>query len=156
MIGRLILARIHRADNLIVEHTLVVVHIAGIIGMEAVQVLRQFRQVIGAAGLVQGGIGLFHTVLVNDVGTHRGNLRVGLTEHFSIAHAAHRIAVASLYHRPEVLSEVVVVGIAVAAEGAQGTCHHRNMLVGVTGADGIDIPGQRVEEGRTVEIVGGL
>ena len=157
LIDRLVLTRIERADDLIVEHPLVVVHVAGIVGVEAVQVLRQLCQVVGTAGLVDGRLGMqLAASPAGDVGTHRGDLRVGLAEHLTVAHTAHGIAVAALYHRPEVLGEVVVIRLVVATEGAQGTRHHGNVLVGMPCADGIDILGQRVEESRTVEEGGSL
>ena len=157
LIDGLILLRIHRADDLVVEHPLVVVHIAGIVGVETVQVFRQFCQVVGAAGLVDGRLWVqFAPSPTGHVVQHRGDLRVGLTEHLTVAHAAHRIAVAALYHRPEVLGEVIVIRIVVAAEGSQGARHHRDMLVGMAGADGVDVPGQGVEEGGAVEAGGCL
>ena len=153
-----IVTRIQRADELVVEHTLVVVHIAGVVRTEAVEVLGQFRQVVGTAGLVQGGLGVGRAVapVGTDVRTHREHLRVGLTEHLAVAHTAHGIAVATLDHRPEVLGEVVVVGVGVAAEGAQGTRHHRDVLVGMAGADGIYVLRQWREEGGAVEVCAGL
>ena len=155
LVNGLVPAGVHRTDDLIIEHALVVVHVFRIVGIEAVQVLGEFGEVVGAAGLVDGGFGVqFASAPAGNVGTHGGNLRVGLPEHLAIAHATHGIAIAALDHRPEVLGEVVVVRVAVATEGAQGAGDHGDMLVGVTRADGIHIPGQRVEEGRTVEVVG--
>ena len=148
---------IHRAYYLVVEHALVVVHVAGVVGIIAVQVLRQLRQVVGTAGLVEGGLSTqFATAPVRHVAAHRGHLRVRLAEHLAIADAAHGVAVAALNHRPEVLGQVIVIGIAVTTERAQGSRHHRDVLVGVARADGIDVLGQWVEECRTVEAVGGL
>ena len=119
-------------DNLIVEHPLVVIHVAGIIGTETIEVLGQLGQVIGTACLVHGRFG---------GRAHRQHLCVGLTEHLAVAYASHCIAVSTLNHRPEVLGKVIVIGIGIAAIRAQGTRHHRYVLVGVPCADGIDVPG---------------
>ena len=149
---------VQRADELVVENSLVVVHVAGIIWLETVEVLRQLRQIIGAACLVQCGLRIGGAVapVSTYVCTHREDLGVGLAKHLAVAHASHRIAVASLYHRPEVLGEVVIVWISVAAISSQGSCHHRYMLVGMTCADGIHVLRQRCEERRTVKICSGL
>ena len=93
---------------------------------------------------------------VGDVGTHRGHLRVRLTEQLTITHTTHGITIASLNHRPEVLGEVIIIRIVVSTIGAQGTSHHGDMLVGMTRADGVDILSQGVKEGWTIEIVGSL
>ena len=155
LVHRLVLFRVQRTYNLIIQHTLVIVHIPRVVRVEAVQLLSQLRKVIGTAGLVDRRLGAqLPTSPAAHVHTHRGNLRIGLTEHLAIAHTAHRIAVASLDHRPEVLCHVVVVGILVTTETAQRTSHHRYVLVGVARTDGIHVHRQRVEEGGTVEIVG--
>ena len=144
------------AYNLVVEHALVVVHVAGIVGVEAVQVFRQLCQVIGAAGLVQRGFLAYAPAPAGLVAGHRGHLRVGLSKHLAVAHAAHGIAVAALNHRPKVLCQIIVVGVVVAQIAAQGARHHRYMLVGVSCADGIHVLCQGPEEGGTVEAVGGF
>ena len=59
---------VQRADELVVENSLVVVHVAGIIWLETVEVLRQLRQIIGAARLVQRGLWIGRAVA--PVGTY--------------------------------------------------------------------------------------
>ena len=147
-----------RTHNLVVEHTFVVVHVSRVVRVEAIEVLGQLGQVVGTAGLIDGGFGILRAVapIAAHVGIHRKHLRVGLTEHLAIAHTAHGIAVTPLYHRPEVLRYIIIVGIGVAAIAPQRTCNHRNVLVGMTGTYGIDVARQGVEKGRTVEAVGCL
>ena len=156
LIDDLIMSGVDAADNLIVEHTLVVVHVACIVGTVAVQVLREFGKVVGTARLVEGRFGALVTSPSADVGVHRQHLRIGLTEHLAVAYTTHGIAVATLNHRPKVLGQVVVIGVAVATERTQGACDHGDVLVGMTRADGIDIACQGVEECRRVEVVRGL
>ena len=157
LVDGLIAAGIDRAHNLIVEHTLVVVHIAGIIRIKAVEVLRQLRQIIGAASLVERWLrALSASSPAGHIATHAGNLRVGLTEHLAIAHTSHRIAIAALNHRPEILCQIVVIRVTVAAIAPQRSRHHRYVLIGMTCADSVDIMRQRVEEGRAVEVTGSL
>ena len=137
------------AHQLVIEQTLVIVHIAGVVRVVAVQVFRQLRQVVGAAGLVNRGLWIeVAAPVARHVRTHRQDLGVRLTEHLAVAHAAHGIAVAALDEVPEVVGQVIVIGVLVAAVAAQGTGHHRDMLVGMAGADGVHVFRQRVEEGR--------
>ena len=53
LIEHLILMGIDRAHQLVVEKPLVIVHIAGIVRIEAVQVLGELCQIVGTAGLVE-------------------------------------------------------------------------------------------------------
>ena len=153
----LIMTRIHRTHYLIIENAFIVIHVLRIIRIETVQILGELSKIIGTTGLVDRWLGaqLSPTPTAN-ISTHRGDLRVGLTEHLPIAYATHRITVASLNHCPEVLRQVVVIGIVVSTEGAKRTYHHRYMLVGMTRTDSIYILSKRIKEGRTVEIVGSL
>ena len=157
LIDGLVPARIHRPDNLVVEHPLIIVHVAGVVGIEPIQLLRQFGQIVGTTRFVERGFGMqFTPSPTRHVRTHRRDLRIGLTEHLAVAHTSHRITVSALNHRPEVLRQIIIVGIAVGAERAQSSRHHRDVLVGMTRTDGVHILRQRVEERRTVETIGGF
>ena len=141
-----------RTHELVVQHALVIVHVAGVVRVEAIQVLGEFRQIVGAAGLVD--VRIREDVAV-PVGHHAGvqahHLGIGLAEHLSVAHAAHRIGVAALDHLPEVAGDVVVIGVSTLPVHVQGTHDHRDMLVRVAGADIVDVLGKRVVESRRVE-----
>ena len=147
--------RVERPDNLVVEQALVVVHIGGVVWLVAVQVLGEFGQVVGTTSFVDGGFGIEIAASVSsDVGTHGEHLRVGLTEHLTIAHSTHRITVASLDEIPEVQGEVVVIRILVASVTAECTRHHGYMLIGMACAYGINVARQGSEKCRAVEAVG--
>ena len=100
LIEHSILMLVERANELVVKQALVVVHQAGIVGTETVQVLRELCEVVGAARFVQRRI---------VVGGHREYLRVGLAEHLTVAHTTHRIAIAALYHRPEIVGYLIII-----------------------------------------------
>ena len=149
VVGGEVVLGVERTYNLIIEYALVVVHVACVIGVEAVEVLRQLGQVVGTAGLVQRGVGTHLAAMVHiHVGVHAQHLCVGLAEHLAVAHTAHGVAVAALYHAPEVLGNVVVVGVAVATEAAQRTRDLGDMLVGVACAYVVDIARQGLVERR--------
>ena len=130
------------AHELVVEQSLIVVHITGIVRIEAVQIFGQLSQIVGTASLVERRFRI--------VG-HRQHLRVGQSEHLAIAHATHGVAVAPLYGVPEIPCYPVVIRVGSRLIAFQGPRYHRYMLVGMTRTDGIDVAGQRVEEGGRVE-----
>ena len=163
LIEHSILMLVKRANELVVEHTLVIVHQTCIVGTKAVQVLRELGEVVGAACFVQRRI---------VVGGHREHLRVGLAEHLAVAHTTHRIAIAALHHRPEIVGYLIIIkrcrletlrqesrrerGLLRRTVYAQRSRHHWDVLVCMTCTDGVYVLRQRVEEGRTIEIGGGL
>ena len=155
LIAGLILLRIQRTDNLIVQRALDVVEILRIVRLITVQILGQLDEIVGAAGFVDVGISL-RFALLQAVGCHAQNLRIGLAEHLAVAYATHRIHVSALHQTPEVLSQIVIIWLLIALVTAQGSDNHRDVLVSMTGADVVDVPAQRVEELRRIKAVGCL
>ena len=148
---------VQRAHYLVVEHPLVVVHVACVVGVKAVQVLGQLGQVVGAAGLVDVRVGAQVALSVGcHVVVHAQHLRIGLSEHLSVAHSARGVGIASLHQVPEVQCQVVVAVLSVSAVAAQGTRYLRYVLVGVAGAYVINVSRQRFVEGGTVKEVRSL
>ena len=124
---------------MVVEHALVIVHISGIVRVEAVQVFSQLGQIIGTAGFIHSRFILFTSTPVCDVVAHGSHLGIGLAEHLAIAHTAHGIAVTALYHHPKILGEVIVIGVVVPTESSQCSRYHRYVLVGMTCTYGINV-----------------
>ena len=73
LIGTFVVFRIQRTDDLVEEGPFLVVHVTGIVRVEAVQVFGQLEQVVGAAGLVELRIGMGVT-LGDAVGGHAQHL----------------------------------------------------------------------------------
>lgn len=155
LIAGLILVRIEGTDNLIIQRALDIVEILRIIRVITVQILAQLDEVIRAAGFVDIRISLRFAFL-QSVGCHTQNLGIWLAEHLSISYTTHRIHVSALHQSPEVLSQIVIVWFLIALVAAQRSDNHRNMLVGMAGADVIDVLAQRIIELRCVETVGCL
>ena len=155
LIAGLILVRIERADNLIVQRALNIVEILRIIRVITVQILAQLDEIIRTAGFVDIRISLRFTFL-QSVGSHTQNLGIWLTEHLSVAYTTHRIHVSALYQTPEVLSQIVIVWLLITLITAQRSDNHRNMLVGMAGTDVVDVLAQRIVELRCIETVGCL
>ena len=155
LIAGLILVRIERTDDLIVQRALDIIEILRIIWVVTVQILAQLDEVIRTAGFVDIRISLRFTFL-QSVGCHTQNLGIWLAEHFSVADTTHRIHVSALYQTPEVLCQVVIVWLQIALVAAQRSDDHRNMLVGMASADVIDVLAQRIIELRRIETVGCL
>ena len=129
-----------RTYNLVIEHALVIVHIRSIVGVEAIQVFGQLGQVVGTAGFVQCRIRRRLSVAVScRVGVHAQHLCIRLAEHFAIAHASGRVGIASLNHLPEVESQIVVVRVPISPIASQGARNLWNVLVGMAGADVVDV-----------------
>ena len=118
----------NRTDNLVVENTFVVVHVLSVVRVEAVEVLSQLGEVVCAACLVDSW-----------VWSEVYNLCVWLAEHFAVAHTARSVCVTSLNHVPEVERKVVVVWVCIAAIAAECACNLRDVLVGMTSADVVDV-----------------
>ena len=134
------MGRVERTYYLVVEHPLVVIHVSRIVGVVAVEVLGQLGQVVGTTGLVQCRVGAELAIVVGGhIGVHAQYLCVGLAEHFAIAHTARGVGIASLNHLPEVQCQVVVVGLAVSPIASQGAGYLGDMLVGMAGADVVDV-----------------
>ena len=108
LIAGLILVRIERTDNLIVQRALDIVEILCIIRVITVQILAQLDEVIRAAGFVDIRISLRFAFL-QSIGCHTQNLGIWLAEHLSISYTTHRIHVSALHQSPEVLSQIVIV-----------------------------------------------
>ena len=141
LIGDAVMFGMQRAYYLVVEYTLIIVHILCVVRVKAVKVLGQFGQVIGAAGLVDIGVGVYVApVIGHDVGVHAQYLGVGLTEHLTVAHTAHGVGVAALHKAPEIVCQIVVVGVTVGPVRAQRTCYHGDMLVGMARTYVINVP----------------
>ena len=155
LIAGLILIRIEGTDNLIVQRALDIVEILRIIRVITVQILAQLDEVIRAAGFVDIRISLRFAFL-QSIGCHTQNLGIWLAEHLSISYTTHRIHVSALHQSPEVLSQIVIVWFLIALVAAQRSDNHRNMLVGMAGADVIDVLAQRIIELRRIETVGSL
>ena len=155
LIAGLILVRIERTDNLIVQRALDIVEILRIIRVITVQILGQFDEVIRTAGFVDIRISLRFAFL-QSVGCHTQNLCVWLAEHLSVAYTTHRIHVSALHQTPEVLCQIKIVWLLITLIAAQRSDNHRNMLVGMAGADIVDVLAQRIIELRCIETVGCL
>ena len=155
LVAGLILVRIERTDNLIVQRALDIVEILRIVRGITVQILAQFDEVIRAAGFVDIRISLRFAFL-QSVGCHTQNLCIWLAEHLSISNTTHRIHVSTLHQPPEVLSQIVIVWLLIALVAAQRSDNHRNMLVGMAGTDVVDVLAQRIIELRCIETVGCL
>ena len=155
LIAGLILVRIEGTDNLIIQRALDIVEILRIIRVITVQILAQLDEVIRAAGFVDIRISLRFAFL-QSIGCHTQNLGIWLAEHLSISYTTHRIHVSALHQSPEVLSQIIIVWLLIALVAAQRSDNHRNMLVGMTGTDVIDVLAQRIIELRCVETVGCL
>ena len=126
-----------------------------IIWVVTVQILAQLDEVIRTAGFVDIWISLRFTFL-QSVGCHTQYLGIWLAEHLSVAYTSHRIHVSALHQTPEVLCQIVIVWLLITLVTAQRSDNHRNMLVGMAGADIIDVLTQRIIELRCVETVGCL
>ena len=155
LIAGLILVRIEGTDNLIIQRALDIVEILRIIRVITVQILAQLDEVIRTAGFVDIRISLRFAFL-QSVGCHTQYLGIWLAEHLSIANTTHRIHVSALHQTPEVLCQIVIVWLLIAFVTAQRSDNHRNMLVGMAGADVIDVLAQRIIELRRIETVGSL
>ena len=153
LIASLITLGIERTYNLVIQSTLVVVHITRVVGVIAVEVTCQFEQVVCAASFIDVGITLCLTLL-HTVCCHAQHLGIWLSEHLHIAYATGGIYIASLEQCPEVLGKIIVIRIAVAPVTAQGPDNHRDVLVGMTRAYIVDVPRQWVEELWGVKAVG--
>ena len=147
----------HGTHQLVGKHTLVVVHVAGIVRIKGIEVLGEFGQVVGAAGFVDFGIReQIAPAVALHAGVHAHHLGVRLAEHFSVSYAAHGINVSALHQFPEVAGNVVVSGFSAHLVALEGAHNHGNVLVGVTGANVVDILGQGLVEGRRVKVAGGF
>ena len=152
LVAHAVVRRMDRTHELVVKHALVIVHVPGVVRVVAVQVLGEFREVIGTAGLVDVRVREQVPLPVgHHAGIHAHHLGVGLTKHLAVAHAAHGIGVPALDHLPEVPGNVVVTGFAAHLVRIHGTHDHRDMLVRVTGADIVDILRKRLIERRGIE-----
>ena len=157
LVAHPIVFRVYGTHQLVVQYTFIVVHVAGIIRVEAVEVLGEFGQVVGTARLVEVRVQPpFPTMIRHGIRVHAGCLRVGLPPHLPVAHAAHGVGVASLDEVPEVQGQVVVVGFPVGAVRAQCPHYHGDVLVGVPCAQVIHVVCHGVEECRCIEAVGRL
>ena len=155
LVAGLILVRIERTDNLIVQRALDIIEILRIIWVITVQILAQLDEVIRTAGFVDIRISLRFAFL-QSVGCHTQNLCVWLTEHLSVSNTTHRIHVSALHQSPEVLCQIVIVWLLIALITAQRSDNHRNMLIGMAGTDVVDVLAQRIVELRRIETVGRL
>ncbi len=155
LVGGLILVGIERADNLIVQGTLDIIEILGIVWIIAVQILGEFQEIVGAAGLVDVWICLRLSFLLT-IGCHAQNLGVRLAEHLAISYATHRIHISALHQAPEVLRQIIVIRLVIALVASQRSDNHRDMLVGMASTDVVDVLAQWVEELRGIKTVGCL
>ena len=151
LVAHAVFLRMYGAYKLVVQNPLVVVHVAGIVRIEAVKVFSELCQVVAATGFVDVRVGEQVAVTVaHHAGVHAHHLGVGLAEHFAVSDAAHCVCISALNHLPEVAG-YIIIGIRtanlVALEGAH---NHGNVLVGMTGADIVDIAGQRLVECRGI------
>ena len=85
---------------------------------------------------------------------HRKNLRIGLTPHFTVANTSHRIGVTALYEVPEVICQIVIIGIPVGDVRAQRSYNHWDVLIGMTRTDVINVFGHRIKEGGGIKTIG--
>ena len=152
LIAGLVLVGIERTDHLIIQGTLVGVHVFGVIRIVAVQILGELQEIVSAAGLVDVGVGLRLTLL-HTIGRHAQYLGIGLTEHFTVAHTTRGIHIATLDQVPEVLREIVVERILVGLVTAQRADNHRDMLVGMAGTDVVHVDRQWLVELGSIETV---
>ncbi len=90
------------------------------------------------------------------IGGHAEGLRVGLSEHLAIADTAGRVGVATLDETPEILGYVVVPVLSVSLVDLQGADNHGDVLIGVAGADVVDVAGERLVELWGVKTSGSL
>ena len=152
LVAGLIVCRIERTHHLIEQDAFVIIHVAGIIGVIAVEVASELQQVVCAACLVDVWVALCLAFL-HPVGGHTDNLGIGLTEHLPVAHTACCIGITSLNQGPEVTCNVIIVRIAIDAIAAQSRYDHRDVLIGMTSADVIDVAGEIAKELGRIETV---
>jgi len=135
-----VVVRVNRTDELVVENALIVVHIACVVRIKAVEILCELREVVHAACLVEGRVRVEVAVTVRmNVCVHAEDLCVRLAEHLHVTYTTCRICVTSLDHVPEVDGDVVVIWVVVAHIALQRADDLRDMLVCMTCADVVHI-----------------
>ena len=96
-----------RTYDLVIHNPLIIIHIAGIIGIEAIKVLGQFGQIVGTASLVHLRITASH---------HACHLGIWFPEHLRVSHSACGIYITILDKIPEVRRDIEILGVATCPE----------------------------------------